>query len=152
MAEMVARDPARWDESQWGYMRWDVLTPRWEKMLLGLKTYIEVTRRVACWNVAPDTTTGIRTPTFDDQTIDMLIAVTSSEIPGEMRRLGVALRQHALGISLDGVKMGDHIVTGVGSSLVEYGVAEIEEYTDPGVGGFAFRASQLHRLNIYMET
>lgn len=148
---MVARDPAQWDDSQWGFMRWDVLTPKWEKMLLGIKAYKEVIRRVACFNVAPDPITGIRTPTFDDQTIDMLIATTGSEIPESMRSFGVVVRQSAVGISLDGVKTADHIQTGVGSSLIEYAVGPIEEYEDPAVGGFAFRASQLERLPIYVE-
>jgi len=140
---LVANTPARFDEGVFDNCRFDVFSPKGEQMIR--KIGRSITRRVACFNVDRDATTGIRYPTYDDQTIIGVLAEQSGSMPAFA--VGVVMRQEAVLITIDGVLQLDQIKDG--DKYFE--VNQIEEHIDPDNDGFAFRVCHLSRLELYME-
>ncbi len=137
----IAIKPARWDEFEWGNARWGVYTNRWENSIG--KHMRLLYRGVANTNVARNTTTGRRIPTFDYQAITGLLSEKS--VPSAYLPLGVIAKQDAVLITFDGVLINDHIYDF--DSEKEYAVIALPvEHNDPDVGGLAFREVQLSWL------
>jgi len=138
---LVARDPARWDEAEWGFFRWGVYTDRWERTLgPHMRTLY---RGILNTEVAPDSTTGRREPVYTNamyQEIKGLLVeknMSSIHLPA-----GVVGKLDATLILFAGMFMGDHVWAA--DSEKEYYVADIPvEHTDPDVGGLAFRECHL---------
>lgn len=144
MTTLIARDPSRLGRFTLGYSRLGTYTSRWEDGINRLSQ--SVTWRVANWHTARDSVTGWRRPDYSlTHSIKMVLVEKGGSLPGFAA--GVAIRQNAVGLCMDGVWVLDQIK--FKSKIFEVD-SPPETHYDPE-GGFAYRVVQLTRTDLFRE-
>jgi hypothetical protein len=145
---MSSAFPARFDEGQFDYSRFDVYAQDYENMFAGLEgAYRNVTLRHRTL-MDRHATTGWFNVAWSESTINGVLVEQGGSMPAFAA--GVVMRQDAVLICVDGLSQYDQIYDA--SSATYFEVQQIEKITNPYAGGFAFRVAHLHRLELFRKS
>jgi hypothetical protein len=144
---MSSAFPARFDEGQFDYSRFDVYAQDYENMFVGLEgAYRSFTLRHRTL-MNRHATTGWFNVAWVESTINGVLVEQGGSMPAFAA--GVVMRQDAVLIGVDGVTQYDQVYDS--QSGKDFEVQQIEEVTNPYAGGFAFRVVHLHRLELFRK-